>query len=47
MSNDRALYWTGVTLLLGAGFLVGQVAAVMVGGTIAMSLAFLNEGIRF
>ena len=40
MQNDRALFWTVVTVLLGAGLLVGQLPAVMVGGVVAITLAF-------
>ena len=42
MRKDRALFWTVVTVLLGAGLLVGQLPAVMVGGVVAISLAFAN-----
>ena len=42
MRNDRALFWTIVTVLLGAGLLVDQLPAVMVGGVVSVSLAFAN-----
>jgi hypothetical protein len=40
MRNDRTLFWTVVTVLPGAGWLVDQLPAVMVGDVTAISLAF-------
>ena len=42
MRNDRALFWTVVSVLLGLALLVDQLPAVMVGGVVAVSLAFSN-----
>jgi hypothetical protein len=42
MTNDRALFWTIVTVLLGAALLVDQLPAAMVGGVVSVSLAFAN-----
>jgi hypothetical protein len=42
MRNDRALFWTIVTVLLGTALLVDQLPAAMVGGVVSVSLAFAN-----
>ena len=44
MAQDRAVFWLGVTLLLGAGIAVGQVAAVMVGAMTSLLLAYHADG---
>jgi hypothetical protein len=45
MRKDRALFWTVVAVLMGAGLLVGQLPAVMVGAVVAISMAFTDGGL--
>ena len=42
MSKQRALYWIGVNVLIGVGFIVGQVAAVTVAAMVGTSMELLR-----
>lgn len=44
MSRDKAVFWLTVTVLLGAGFLVGQIAAASVAAATGAILALRNSG---
>ncbi len=42
MTLENAVFWLSVTVLLGAGILVGQIAAVMVAAAAGAVLAYRN-----
>ena len=42
MSKKRALYWISVNVLIGLGFVVGQVAAVTVAAMVGTSMELLR-----
>ncbi len=42
MSKERALYWISVNVLIGLGFIVGQVAAVTVAAMVGTSMELLK-----
>ena len=42
MSQERALYWISVNVLIGLGLVVGQVAAVTVAAMVGTSMELLR-----
>jgi hypothetical protein len=44
MAQDRAVFWLCVVLLLGAGMVVGQLAAISIGAMTSLVLTHYADG---